>query len=297
MKITFRNYTPEPFHTEDYLKVREFLVRINSGRLYTPEFLWGRWEWAVTHSWRDQDPTKLEKIGLWEDEGKLIALATYELHLGRGYLIVDENYAHLKAEMIDYAQNALHDNGKIKLYLPNGDEGFQREALTRGWRPSQDYDRISVLDTDMIQPYALKDGFSFVSMADGWNWQQYNRVLHRGFNHEGAPKHDEETIAGQKRALSSPMINPELIVAVVAPDGNYVAHCGMWYKLGEFHCYVEPVCVDPDYRKMGLGKAVVLEAIRRCAELGAKQAVVTSGQQFYYNIGFYPIKTMTYWEK
>jgi hypothetical protein len=30
---------------------------------------------------------------------------------------------------------------------------------------------------------------------------------------------------------------------------------------------------------------------------GAKQAVVNSSQQFYNNIGFYPIYTATWWEQ
>ena len=41
----------------------------------------------------------------------------------------------------------------------------------------------------------------------------------------------------------------------------------------------------------GLGKAVVLEAVKRCGQMGAKTALVGSSQQFYYNIGFYPIHT------
>ena len=53
----------------------------------------------------------------------------------------------------------------------------------------------------------------------------------------------------------------------------------------------------PEYRKMGLGKAAVLEGIKRCGELGAKQAVVATSQQFYCNIGFYPIHTDTWWEQ
>lgn len=105
-----------------------------------------------------------------------------------------------------------------------------------------------------------------------------------------------KVIAMRKQMLSSSMIIPELVVSVAAPDGNYVAHCGMWYRPGDFYCYVEPVATDPDYRKIGLGKAAVLEAARRCGKLGAKQAVVGSNQQFYYNIGFYPVYTMTYWE-
>jgi predicted N-acetyltransferase YhbS len=37
---------------------------------------------------------------------------------------------------------------------------------------------------------------------------------------------------------------------------------------------------------MGLGKACVMEGIRRCAELGAKTAFVGSSQTFYLGMGF-----------
>ena len=294
MAVKFRNYNPEPLFTDDYIKVRNFLIRINSDKLRTPNFLWGAWEWEVTHGGLDR--SYIGKFGLWEDGGELVAIAIYEMPLGDGLLFADENYGSLKPEMIDYAQKALHDNGKLRILLSNNDSDFQRAAVAKGFRPSNNRWDSAALDIDALQSYALPDGFSFVSMADDWNWQQYNRVMWRGFGHEGKADHDDVTIAERKEMLSSPMINPELVIAVMAPDGNYVSHCGMWYRPGDNYCYVEPVVTDPDYRKMGIGKAAVLEAVRRCGELGAKQAVVGSDQQFYYNIGFYPIHTATWWE-
>jgi predicted N-acetyltransferase YhbS len=74
-----------------------------------------------------------------------------------------------------------------------------------------------------------------------------------------------------------------------------VSHCGLWYNLGDTYSYVEPVATDPEYRKMGLGKAVVYEALLRGMQLGAKEAYVVSSQQFYYNIGFKPFTTETWW--
>ena len=295
MSVTFRNYSPEPYFTEDYVKVRNFLIRINASKLYTPRFLWGAWEWAVTHGGRDQN--NLNRIGLWEDGDKLVALATYECPLGEGYLIIDEEYCWLKPDVFSYAQENLHDNGKLKILLPDGDYDFQRIAVAKGFRPTQNSEHIAALDINALQSYSLPNGFSFLSMADDWNWQQYNRVMWRGFNHEGIADYSDKTISGRKEMLSSSMINPELVLAVMAPDGNYVSHCGAWYQPGDFYCYIEPVATDPEYRLIGLGKAVVLEAISRCGKLGATQAVVGSNQQFYYNIGFYPTHTETWWEQ
>jgi len=293
MPVTFRNYSPEPFFTDDYIKVREFLIRIDSEKI-TSRMSWSTWEWAVTHAGRDQ--ANLGKIGLWEDNGSLVALATYECSLGEGFLCVDEAYIYLKPELITYAKENLHNNGKLTLSLPDGDYDFMRAAMAQGFRPTMNNDHFAILDIASIPPFSLPEGFTFVSMADGWDWHQYNRVMWRGFNHGNKQPYDDETISMRKQMMSSPMIIPELAVAIKAPDGNFVSHCCMWYRPGDTNCHLEPLVTDPDYRKMGLGKAVVYEAAKRCGNLGAKQVSWALSQQFYCNIGFYPTNTYTYWE-
>jgi predicted N-acetyltransferase YhbS len=69
----------------------------------------------------------------------------------------------------------------------------------------------------------------------------------------------------------------------------------MWYDQDTEYALVEPVATNPDYRRQGLGRAAVMEGIKRCGKLGAKQAYVGSGQQFYYQIGFHPLPAGTFW--
>jgi predicted N-acetyltransferase YhbS len=71
----------------------------------------------------------------------------------------------------------------------------------------------------------------------------------------------------------------------------------MWFDERSKTALVEPVATEPAYRKMGLGKAAVLEPIKRCGALGAERALVGSSQQFYYNIGFRPYATSTWWKE
>lgn len=78
---------------------------------------------------------------------------------------------------------------------------------------------------------------------------------------------------------------------------NLLERFYMWYDQEAGFAVIEPVATDPDYRKMGLGKAAVLEGIRRTGELGAKTALVGSSQQFYYSIGLRPFSTATIWRK
>jgi len=63
------------------------------------------------------------------------------------------------------------------------------------------------------------------------------------------------------------------------------------------YAYVEPMATDPVYRRLGLGKAAVLEGIRRCGALGAKVAYVGSDQAFYLSIGYEVIYTSERWIK
>jgi predicted N-acetyltransferase YhbS len=86
--------------------------------------------------------------------------------------------------------------------------------------------------------------------------------------------------------FDTPTARRDLKIAVAAPNGDFVAFCGMFYQPDQHFAYVEPVATDPDYRLLGLGKAAVLEGIRRCALLGAREAFVGSDQLFYLAIGF-----------
>ena len=148
-------------------------------------------------------------------------------------------------------------NGEIRLALPDGDLGYQQSAIQKGFISTTEKNLTSRIDIkDNI--YILPKGYTIMSFAD------------KNFD-------------------------PDLCILVDAPNGDYAAHCGVWCIPDSEYAYVEPVFTLPEYRKLGLGKAAVLEGVNRCGKLGAKQAYVLSSQQFYYNIGFYPCQNDTWW--
>ncbi|WP_407668710.1 GNAT family N-acetyltransferase [Paenibacillus bouchesdurhonensis] len=58
------------------------------------------------------------------------------------------------------------------------------------------------------------------------------------------------------------------------------------------------MCTTPQYRNRGLGRAVLMEALKRCGSLEAKKAYVISNDHFYKSIGFYQHSHYTfYWHK
>jgi predicted N-acetyltransferase YhbS len=60
---------------------------------------------------------------------------------------------------------------------------------------------------------------------------------------------------------------------------------------------LEPVGTVPEHRRKGLARAVVLEAVRRVAALGAERVFVGSDQQFYLSLGFEMKYAGHHWQK
>lgn len=71
----------------------------------------------------------------------------------------------------------------------------------------------------------------------------------------------------------------------------------MWYDAENRFGYVEPVATDPDYRRRGLGKATVVESMRRCGMEGAEVIYVGSAKPFYRSMGFEPLFKHHCWTK
>jgi len=296
MTAKFRNYTSEAGFTDDFHAVKDFLVRINAESPIQYDFVWGRWEWAFSLPYLDS--SSLSKIGVWEDNGQIVALATYEDKLGSAYFCVDKAYSSLKTEMLLYAKDNLCDaDGKFRVLINNTDRAFQKIASQYGFKPIQWTEGNAVFDIDLDSiDYTLPPGYSVVSLGENCDFKKYNRVLWRGFDHKGEPPETEKHLAERRMSLSGPHLNLDLCIAIVSPKGEYASYCGMWYDKNTEYALVEPVATDPAHRKLGLGKAAVLEGIKRCGQLGAKQAYVGSSLQFYYQIGFHPLPASIFWE-
>lgn len=294
MAIKFRNYVNDARFGKDYHNVCDFLMRINEKDVTTPNFLWSRWVWMISRPVDNEE--QRNKIGIWEDDGKIVALATFELTFGQVFIIVDKEYRYILENIIEYAKTDLSSDGSLKIIINDKDEEFQAIAAKNGFRPTQKKQCVAKLDLENNLKYQLPDGFSITSMADDWDYRKYNSVMWRGFGSADPVDQSEEMIDWRKTMLSSPHLIRDITIAVVAPNGNYVSHCGLWHNGSETYVNIEPVATDPDHRGMGLAKAAIYEAVTRAKKLGAKTAYVVSSQQFYYNIGFRPHVTETWWE-
>ena len=92
------------------------------------------------------------------------------------------------------------------------------------------------------------------------------------------------------RTLQHPLYRPDLDLVVTAPEGRLAAFCIAWLdhdSNGTPIGRIEPLGVHPDFRKLGLGRAALVEALRRLRALGAETIYVESDKTEGSAFGFY----------
>ena len=239
--------------------------------------------------------------GVWESNGSIIGVAHFERSPGQIFFQVHPDFTCLKPQMLEYAETHLSVDGrgekrKIEIWVKDFDTGFQSIVQERGYHLVEGAKECwAVFEIqDSFPVIKLPNGFHLQSLADENDLSKLHRVLHRGFDHPGEPPPGE--LAGRRRMQSAPNYRKDLNIVAVAPDGSYASYCGMWQDLVNRVAYVEPVCTDPDYRRMGLGTAVVVEGIRRCGAEGATIAV-DGALPFYMSIGFKRLFDINLWAR
>src|SRR4030042_41237 len=297
MNIKFRKYDV----LKDFKRVGDFLIEHHQTDNKDGNFPQPAWEYMHGHPWLDEK--SLDNIGIWEDSGRIVGVVHYESILGEAFFEIHPQYTHLKPEMLEYAEKYLYGKtpeGRkyLKAFINDFDIELEAIVKSRGYEKDDIHSRpMSQLTiTHPFRPVVpLPDGFRLKSLAEDNDLTKLDRVICRGFNHgDEPPTTDYE---GRKKQQSVPNFRKDLNIIIVAPDGNYVAYAGTWFEAKNKYAYIEPVCTDPDYRRMGLGKTAVLEGIRRCGESGAQVAYVGSVQPFSRALGFRKIFTANCWIK
>ena len=178
MSPLFRNYTNIAGITADYFKVRAFLLRLGYS-----EFIYARWDWMATHSYLDK--TAVGKIGIWEENGEIVGIVTFDTVPGIGFCLTNPNYRGLKEEMLKYAEENLSTPDGFEIVIPDTDHFFQGIAAHSGFFASQRKEPDSVFYIDETSlDYELPEGFRITTLQEQFDLFRYRRVLWRGFNHE-----------------------------------------------------------------------------------------------------------------
>ncbi|MEW6523637.1 MAG: hypothetical protein AB1445_08740 [Bacillota bacterium] len=130
----------------------------------------------------------------------------------------------------------------------------------------------------------LPPGFSVSPLAEGMDISSRHACAGKAF---GA-----QPLSGEiyRVTQSAPSYRADLDLGVIDDGGNVCAVSTVWLDRSNSLGYFEPVATHPGYQRRCLGKAFLVEGLRRLQELGASMAYVEAyGDErsaFYASAGF-----------
>ena len=306
MDLKLRNYQGE----NDYWRIRAFLREVMhaNGRR---EFSWpvarlDYWRWHVNEN---IEHMRLEDvIFLWEDEqGHIAAVLNPEgkadVHLQIHPAL---HNAQLEEEMIRTAEERLvetGENGRRKLLTwADAHDGLRQATLTRrGYHKQKwpEHQRRRSLDLE-IPESNLPPGYKVRSLGEAVELPDRSWASWRAF-HPDEPDERYEGWEWYHNIQRMPLYRRDLDLVGVAPDRKIASFCTIWYDDVTRTAYFEPVGTVPEHQRRGLGKAVMLEGLRRLKRLGADLAFVGSYSEgagaLYASAGFIDYDLSEPWEK
>lgn len=281
----------------DYEKIMAFLKEMYGINKNQSCWLPSRWEYAeflvntlyVERGWKSWE----NYIKIWEENHQIVAIAHIE-DTCNTFLQVRPGYNNLELEMLEWSENNCTipvDEGKkerIVIWAKDSEKHLVDLLIKRGFKKGDECNYMNVQRLDSEYEVELPEGYVIRSMAEDVDLCKRYNVINKAFH----PSAQYDTVIPNWlfKMRSAPMYRKDLDIVSEYKDGSLASACVVWYddqnKIGMF----EPVGTHPDHQRKGLGKAVLLEGLKRLKKLGATHAYVESyGDEryaFYFSAGF-----------
>ena len=212
--------------------------------------------------WAANLPHGETEVRLWHDDGRLVGWGWVtggtELEFD-----VRPSHRHLLDEILDWAQPE-------ELRRPLGSRG--RDRAHRGAR-ARARSRGAVVSASTHARWSRSTNRAcLTAIASAPSRRATGRRGRAAHRSAFQPSRFSDDVYAFVR--TTPAYRADLDCVVEAPDGSIAAYTLAWFdevnRVGEF----EPVGTHADHRRLGLGRAVGLYALRRLRELGATSALV-----------------------
>jgi mycothiol synthase len=256
----------------------------------------------------------LENVRLWEDaQGRLLGFAIAQLPwLTVDYVVhpsareAGVEQAILNWALARWPQFMAERGLKYSLFLEAREDQPERIALLEYLGFVRDEWHTLHLAQPLngtVPPAQPPEGFTIRPLAGEEEAEGYVALHRAAFGSENM------TLDWRLRTLRTPQYIPELDLVAVAPDGRLAAFCICWLSQhshdenGSNTGQVEPMGVHPDFQQRGLGRAILLEGLRRLREHGALTAFVDSDGEndpsrlLYESAGFRVASTVLKYRK
>ena len=283
----------------DHSRIMNFLREIYKINKNQHCWLPQRWEYAeylVNPLYIERGHSSWEKfIRIWEEAGGIVGIAHKE-DTCNAYLQIRPGYRNIEKKMVKWVEANIYeitetetgDKRKTVIWLNESDSYRKNLLADIGFEKGDTGNYLNIQKLDKEYRPDLSEGYSFLSMDQGLDLLKRYKVIYKSFH----PESDElQEVPGHfLKMIKAPMYRPDLDIVVADIDGSFASSCIIWYdeelNIGMF----EPVGTHPDYLRKGLGRAVLIEGLRRLKEMGAERAFVEAygdkKYDFYKSVGF-----------
>lgn len=256
-----------------------------------------------------------ENIRLWTDEqGQLLAWAVLQIPFWTiDYAFHPEFHHELHPHILRWADDQA---GKV-VGTASGHPAWFVAVPAKQTDRIQDLEKIGFTSQEnigenswsqVLMEHSMQIGDK-INLADGFHIRPLNgasEVEAYVDLHRAVFESKNMTVAWRNRTLQRPEYVPDLDLVAVAPNGQLVAFCVCWLAEnpnGDCRGQVEPLGVHPEYRRLGLGQAILSEGLKRLQSGGAKQIYVQTDNyrdaafKLYESSGFRVIKNILMYRK
>lgn len=278
-------------HTEeDYWRIRNFLrqVFLLNDRL---EHSWNvarldHWRWHLIQTCQFTPPFE-QVTATWETPDGQIAAVVHPIdaveirvHIHPAFRIPE-----LENEIFAYAEAHFAfqtSAGSQMVYVPVfSDDALRQEALTRrgySLQPGWGHHWRRDLDAPLPAP-PVPAGYTIRSMGDESEHPARSWASWRAF-HSDEPVSDYDGDSSWYRNFqSAPLYRRDLDVVAATPDGEIAAFCTIAYDDYTRSAVTVVVGTAAEHWRCGLGKAVMIEGMRRARHLGCRRIFSTATEE------------------
>jgi GNAT superfamily N-acetyltransferase len=202
-----------------------------------------------------------ERIELWDEDGHVVAWGWLDgTHLEWQ---LDPRRPELLHDVLDWAQPATATSLE-------SDTSAAEILRERGFAPDDDAPWFAYMqrDLDDVPEPSPPSGYALRTVRGPEDLAARTAV------HRAAWEPSRMTEEKMRTTMSSWPYRFDLDCVAVAPDGSFASSVLAWLdeqnRVGEF----EPVGTAPAHRRLGVGQAVNLFALRRLRDVGAETAIV-----------------------
>ena len=279
-------------------------------QIYQLDPYWSSWSFALYDIWAQRKLGDQEVFGVtdwqqdirfWEDEQSNILGAAVFRDPDFVKLVLFPEQRDLMAPMLNWVEARFHQKEIPDKQLTI--ETIERNPVLEALLASKGYEKDSgyytfrekdlAFSTD--EPIILPPGFIIKHIDTADDLKKFHHGTDLVFNFPDNP--DVYQILRQ-----APSFIPELDMIVLSPDGEIASLGSVWFDQTRSLAEFEPVGTVPEFRKLGLGSALIAEACNRLRRLGCQKVTVMSwsesieANRLYERAGFLPKTKKNYWK-